>query len=66
MTSSSQSSFININFHHGRVFDRTPQLIYDYDIVSKLEEVDINCMNFPQFQSFLQLNYVAFVKKFII
>nr|GEW10557.1 hypothetical protein [Tanacetum cinerariifolium] len=53
MASSSCSTPIRINFHHGGVFEANP-INYEFDMVSKLDNVDIYAMDYPAFVTYLE------------
>ncbi|GJR04515.1 hypothetical protein Tco_0527499 [Tanacetum coccineum] len=53
MSSSSCSTPICLNFHHGGVFEANP-LNYDFGMVSKLENVDIVSMGYKDLVEFLE------------
>ncbi|GKE60445.1 hypothetical protein Tco_1510812, partial [Tanacetum coccineum] len=53
MASSSCSTPIRINFHHGGVFEANP-INYEFDMVSKLDNVDIYTMDYSVFVTYLE------------
>ncbi|GJY82414.1 hypothetical protein Tco_0495790 [Tanacetum coccineum] len=53
MASSSFSTLVRITFHHGGLFEANP-LKYDFDIVSKLDVVDIHVMDYSAFVTYLE------------
>ncbi|GJS80209.1 hypothetical protein Tco_0730090 [Tanacetum coccineum] len=53
MASSSCSTLVRINFHHGEVFEANP-LKYEFDMVSKLDNVDIHAMDYSAFVTYLE------------
>ncbi|GJU53283.1 hypothetical protein Tco_1226997 [Tanacetum coccineum] len=53
MASSSCSTPIRINFHHGGVFEANP-INYEFDMVSKLDNVDIYAMDYSAFVTYLE------------
>ncbi|GJV20175.1 hypothetical protein Tco_1369195 [Tanacetum coccineum] len=53
MASSSCSTHIRINFHHGGVFEANP-INYEFDMVSKLDNVDIYAMDYSVFVTYLE------------
>ncbi|GJX63051.1 hypothetical protein Tco_0295951 [Tanacetum coccineum] len=53
MASSSCSTPIRINFHHGGVFEANP-INYEFDMVSKLDNVDIYAMDYSIFVTYLE------------
>nr|GEX52445.1 hypothetical protein [Tanacetum cinerariifolium] len=53
MASSSCSSPICINFHYDRVFEANP-INYEFDMVSKLDNVDIYAMDYSAFVTYLE------------
>ncbi|GJT62413.1 multidrug resistance-associated protein 5 [Tanacetum coccineum] len=53
MASSSCSTPIRINFHHGGVFEANP-INYKFDMVSKLDNVNIYAMDYSAFVTYLE------------
>lgn len=54
-----------IKFHHGGVFVRKPDppsLLYDFDMVSTIKDVDLHEMGFDDFMTFLETECTAVIK----
>ncbi|PWA34912.1 hypothetical protein CTI12_AA614600 [Artemisia annua] len=61
MASSSQSSNFVINFHRGGSLTRNP-LSYDFEILSKVENVDLSSMDFEALVTFIGEQFSGVVK----